>query len=139
MSLCGKCRLEGNHTTHTCSVDMQTFYCVWCIWKKTENAIPRDINISSLTPFHEIEWDGIYATEVAQMKVGEHWNRIHDADLTYPIIVMEHNKQLEVIDGAHRLAKSHILKRKTVACVKVTPEMLVDCRVIDTTYDTSLE
>lgn len=131
MSLCGKCKVEGNVSFHTCSVDDETYYCVWCIWVKlaTLNLIPREVGVDILIPFHEINWDGIYATEIIAMRQSTHWERIKNANLNYPIVVMACNDQLEVLDGCHRLAKIYMTKQKIATCVQVTPEQIADCKV----------
>ena len=55
--------------------------------------------------------------------------KIINADLSYPIIIYEDNGYLDVLDGLHRLAKSVILKRKTIKVKYVSNDILLKCKI----------
>lgn len=55
--------------------------------------------------------------------------KIMDADLSYPIIIYDDNGDLDVLDGLHRLAKSIILKRKTINVKYVSNDILLKCKI----------
>jgi hypothetical protein len=46
--------------------------------------------------------------------------RIMDADLAYPINVIENNGAWVIMDGVHRLAKAHLLKSSIIK-IKILP------------------
>jgi hypothetical protein len=48
-------------------------------------------------------------------KVIEHYNRIQNADYSYPIIISESGL---IMDGVHRILRAHIEGRKTVRAVR---------------------
>lgn len=54
----------------------------------------------------------------------DHWNRILNADLSYPILV--HNGF--VVDGMHRIAKAFITDQKITARF-VTDEQMSECSI----------
>ena len=53
-----------------------------------------------------------------------HARRIRDADLAYPMHVMEHRGRLCIMDGMHRLAKAVREGWKLVDIRRVPPELL---------------
>ena len=57
--------LEHNST---CSIDMKTFYCVNCLWEKTEKLTSEIINIEKLTDINTIDWDGITVKHIFSEK-----------------------------------------------------------------------
>jgi hypothetical protein len=132
MSLCGECRLPGNLSLHTCSIDGVKFYCVWCVWalQKLRQFPLREIAIKQLTtPPSEVNWDGVYLTQVLADKQGPHWQRIVQADLNYPIYVVSSGpEQYEILDGCHRLGKVIWQGKNTISVVVFPLEALEDCR-----------
>ena len=60
-------------------------------------------------------------------KAPYHIKAINNADLDYPIIVAKSN--LDVLDGLHRLAKSVILKRKTINVKYISNDILLKCKI----------
>ena len=50
--------------------------------------------------------------------------KINNADTKYPILVYKDGKDLDVLDGLHRLSKLVKNKRKTVKIKYITSEML---------------
>ena len=55
--------------------------------------------------------------------------KIENADLSYPIIIYDDNGDLDVLDGLHRLAKSVILKRKTINVKYISNDILNTCKI----------
>ena len=52
-----------------------------------------------------------------------------NSDLSYPIIIYNSDGDLDVLDGLHRLAKSVILKRKTIKVKCVPNDILLQCKI----------
>jgi len=57
------------------------------------------------------------------------YQKIEDADLSYPIIVYNDNGDLDILDGLHRLAKSVMLGRKTIKVKMVSNDILSKCKI----------
>ena len=55
--------------------------------------------------------------------------KIINADLSYPIIVYDDNGDLDILDGLHRLAKSVMLRRKTIKVKYVSNDILSKCKI----------
>jgi hypothetical protein len=55
--------------------------------------------------------------------------KIMNSDLSYPIIIYNSDGDLDVLDGLHRLAKSVILKRKTIKVKCVSNDILLQCKI----------
>ncbi len=55
--------------------------------------------------------------------------KIINADLSYPIIIYDDNGDLDVLDGLHRLAKSVLLKRKTINVKYISNDILLKCKI----------
>lgn len=53
--------------------------------------------------------------------------KIINANLSYPIIIHDNNGDLDVLDGLHRLAKTVILKQKTINVKYATNNNLLKC------------
>lgn len=53
-------------------------------------------------------------------KYPEHKKRVEDADLKYPIILSDNT----VIDGLHRLVKSHLLNKKKIKVINFDSKLL---------------
>ncbi len=65
----------------------------------------------NLTP-----WEVVYKTEYSK----QHQKAVNDADLSYPIDIMEHNGRWLVLDGLHRLLKTYQLGNETIK-VRIMP------------------
>jgi hypothetical protein len=48
-----------------------------------------------------------------------HFNKIKEADLSYPIEIVDHNNRWLILDGLHRLAKAYIENHQTISVRKV--------------------
>jgi hypothetical protein len=130
MSLCGKCNLTGNYSIHTCSIDGINIYCVYCIWAACEkfNLQPKNIKLEEiLNKFEEICWDEITAKDVCVTKSGDHWERIRDADLSYPIRVYDTGQEYVILDGCHRFVKTYLLGKKEISAVIIPKNILDKC------------
>lgn len=53
-----------------------------------------------------------------------HFSKIQNADLVYPIDIMENKGRWRILDGLHRLAKAHMLGITEVQVRKVPREMI---------------
>jgi len=62
---------------------------------------------------HDYEWSRHKSTMADALC---HFERIYNADLSYPIIINEKNK---IIDGWHRIIKAKCLDIKTIKCVRI--------------------
>jgi uncharacterized ParB-like nuclease family protein len=79
-------------------------------------------------PFH---WDGgkIYNLTSREIiknpeKYKDEYERTMNADLLYPIDIMENKGRWVILDGLHRLMKASILGQKTVRVRKVPRELI---------------
>lgn len=54
---------------------------------------------------------------------GEHWERVLEADLEFPILSWMENGSLEVVDGFHRITKAFLLDRSFIRAVDVTSKL----------------
>ena len=75
-----------------------------------------EINVADLEPqLKDIKWSGILLTDILPKitlkKYEDHYKRIMDADLSYPIFVRTDH---DLIDGAHRLCKAILTGKKTI-------------------------
>jgi len=59
-------------------------------------------------------------------KHSTHWEKIQEADLKYPIDIMENKGRWLILDGLHRLVKAYILKMKTVKVRKISRQKIPD-------------
>jgi hypothetical protein len=60
-----------------------------------------------------------------EMGTDEHYQRVLEADLSYPILVTEYNKHLVILDGIHRLVKAFLENRTTIRAKRIPREHLV--------------
>lgn len=128
MSLCGECRAPGSRTLSTCSIDCKTFYCVKCIWAATQGFPVSQIPTNSLvTKWYDVNWDGVFARRLVKKRIGEHWERIRNADLKYPIHVAMTEHGYDILDGCHRLVKLAIHGQDIAKVVIVDAETLKKC------------
>lgn len=54
----------------------------------------------------------------------EDFERIKDADLSTPILIVQHGSKLVVVDGIHRLIKVQKENKSTIKTILVSPELL---------------
>jgi hypothetical protein len=134
MSLCKECDRPGWGTFHTCSLDGSPTYCVKCIWVASKDLPTEIIPVSAIkTPWYNLDWDGETAAAICQRKIGTHWERIKNADLSYPICVFDVSpsnsedgeKSYEILDGCHRFVRA-CLQGMTEICVIKVPQHLLD-------------
>jgi len=57
-----------------------------------------------------------------------HWSRIHEVDLSYPILVL---KDYLIIDGFHRLCKAILNNHTTIKARIISPNLLEKTKIID--------
>lgn len=82
-----------------------------------------DVDVKSLeTQLSEPIWEGdIMPSAVIESKwPNHHWERIENADLSYPIYMCEGL----VVDGMHRLSKAYINKQETIKAKILTRELM---------------
>jgi hypothetical protein len=104
------------------------FYCVHCLWKKTNNLIPQKISHRQIEEI-DLEYDEILYQKRRNQYLDEEFNRIIDADLSYPILIkISAKNRYLIIDGHHRFIKATILeKMKELNCIIVSDEILEQC------------
>lgn len=76
-------------------------------------------------PFWESEWGNDYSLTVWEAlanpeKEVSHWEKIQNADLKYPVDVMENKGKLLLLDWLHRLAKAYLKWKKEIK-VRIIP------------------
>jgi hypothetical protein len=80
----------------------------------------------NLTEFNLTPWEVIKNPN----KELVHFHKIHNADISHPIDIMENKGKWRILDGLHRLAQLYLKGDKTVRVRKIPrdriPEILVD-------------
>jgi len=61
------------------------------------------------------------------MNFRPHYERVMEADLDYPIHLVAYRGRLVVLDGVHRLAKAHFLRRRWIEGKIATATQLREC------------
>ena len=84
------------------------------LWALAANLPEFDYEISSFLGFNEDFWFGDRFKPTIG-KVIEHYQKIRDADCSYPIIISADGL---IMDGVHRICKSHLDGLKTIRAVK---------------------
>lgn len=82
------------------------------------------IIIKKLLPQLKInDWGDLSPYEVIQNKNKsiEHYNRIINSDLRYPIII---NEEYQIIDGMHRLAKAYLNNKMIIKAYIINNEIM---------------
>jgi disulfide oxidoreductase YuzD len=93
------------------------------LWELSKDLTPFFLPISSFdyqlekdSWFSYIDDKGNSMIQLPNLKaLIQHYKRIMEADLIYPIILCPENK---IMDGVHRLAKYHVLNIPQVKCVR---------------------
>ena len=99
------------HGTYT---DNKFIYSVDLMFLYIKTISSTKIIIKKLLPQLKInDWEDLSPYEVIQNKNKsiEHYNRIINSDLRYPIII---NEEYQIIDGMHRLAKAYLNNKTTI-------------------------
>jgi hypothetical protein len=123
-SLCGKCNAQGDVHMHTFSIDGVKFYCVECLhtWVGKNNPkrviVPHAIIERNLEN-NDVSWDGISGQFAHSCGQGEHYERIMNADMNYPICI---NDNYVILDGCHRFAKSKYKLKETLISAYIIPQ-----------------
>ncbi|ADB31332.1 hypothetical protein Kfla_2256 [Kribbella flavida DSM 17836] len=61
------------------------------------------------------------------MNFRDHYQRVMDADLDFPIHLVAYRGRLVVLDGVHRLLKAHFLRRRWIEGKIATAAQLQEC------------
>ncbi|TWD82737.1 hypothetical protein FB561_3877 [Kribbella amoyensis] len=64
---------------------------------------------------------------VTPMNYRDHYQRVMDADLDFPIHLVAYRGRLVVLDGVHRLLKAHFLRRRWIEAKIATAAQLQEC------------
>ena len=96
------------NSSHTCSLDGENYYCVYCLQYLTENISQTSIPVQNIEPkVEELDFNGHNIKTVEEGDI-DHWRRIRNCDKekAYPILVyqQEKNGPFIILDGCHRLA-----------------------------------
>jgi len=129
------CEHIGLEITHQCSLNYEIFYCVLCIWEYTKNYPSVQISVNLLDDVNNITWDETTIYHALSPQKTEHYihyNRIINADLSYPISVSQINEKFSILDDRHRLVRAiKILNQKYINCIIVPDDILKKCIWID--------
>jgi hypothetical protein len=79
----------------------------------------------NLTEFNLIPWEVIKYPE----KEEEHFRKIQEADISYPIDIMENKGKWRVLDGLHRLAKLYLDGQKIIKVRKIPRSQITNILV----------
>lgn len=83
------------------------------LWRLAEYLQPYEISLDEIPELDENCWFGDRAPTLR--RVAEHAARIHDADLSKPIIL---NSDGSLMDGGHRVCKALLEGRQTIKAVR---------------------
>ena len=90
------------------------------IWPLVEGLAEEDLPIESVKQLDEVCWfDEKWGVRPTCRQVIDHCRRILVADLSYPIILVEHDGEWCVLDGVHRVAKALLNGQTTVRAVRL--------------------
>lgn len=104
--MCRHSEGPGNVSLHTSSLDGVRFYCVKCLWDVSKDLPVTEISVDQLaTSPSQINWDGTRVTQLLVNRAGEHWQRIINADISFPVLVTKRLTGYEILDGCHRTVK----------------------------------
>lgn len=99
------------------------------LWKKAEQLVPFDVEISAIRELDEDCWFRSRAPTIREVLT--HFERIQKADLTYPIIL---NDDGSLMDGGHRLCKALLEGRSKIKAVQFSsmpaPDEISDARAL---------
>lgn len=123
-------------TTHTFSfTENSESYCVYCLWYiSQENTTITIANDRIIPDFNKINWDNITVDEIMKQpeKYHDHYERINNADLHYPILVFndkQNDNMYIIVDGCHRFVKNGLLLgNKEIRAKIITIEQLELCK-----------
>jgi hypothetical protein len=108
---------------HTHSISNDTITKTWDVerlWKLAKALPVIEVPLKDLG--HYLDRDCWFGGKTVTIKmVAEHYKKIEQADLSYPIIL---NEDGGLMDGTHRVVKAWILGQETIKAVKFekTPE-----------------
>lgn len=101
------------------------------VWELTKDKKTQAINLSDLE--HCLDWWVWDKGEsFTPRKLLEHYQRVADADMSYPIIVTKNpwGKVSHIIDGMHRLIKAKYKGYEKMAVI-VLPETFIESHYIE--------
>jgi hypothetical protein len=105
---------------------------VWALEVPTETVPIKELVWHFAIPFL---WEqGVYNLTPQEVldepeKHPEEYERTMNAELAYPIDIMEHKGRWLILDGLHRVMKSSILKLDTVPVRKIPRDRIPEIRV----------
>jgi hypothetical protein len=108
---------------HTHSITNDTVTKTWDVarlWQLAQALPVFDISLKELEHYLDRDcWFG--GKTVTTRMVAEHYKKIEQADLSYPVIL---NEEGGLMDGTHRLVKAWILGQENIKAVRFerTPE-----------------
>jgi len=71
----------------------------------------------------DVDWNGLSGLQAIEMKSGSHYQRIIDADLSYPIHISE---SMDILDGCHRFAKNKFIAGNSTINAIIVPDHVLD-------------
>ena len=97
----------------------RAFYLTERLWKLAEDLPVEPVLIDAIREFDEDCWFG--GTPATCRMVARHADRIHKADLSYPVILSADGR---LMDGGHRIAKAWLSGMTAIDAVRfrVDPE-----------------
>lgn len=126
----------------------QELFSIDNIWKLSKNNKIRELPIEEFTEFlNQKAWNyqiektkRVSSVQYSPQEIldnpnlsASHYNRISNADLSYPILVYRNVLEgwQRIIDGLHRLARAYMLGQKTIHVKYITRRQLTKARVQD--------
>lgn len=77
---------------------------------------------------HHKFWRNVKLKNIKKKKHKEHYDRIKNADLKYPIMMTEDN-DIFLVDGFHRLLKSYLAKKKYIDVLMIPKSIMKEAEI----------
>lgn len=102
-------------TYSRCEDDDVLIWHVETLWRLAKDLPVKTVTLASITNFDEVCWFSPESEKPTCKAVAVHARRIHEADLTYPIILSASGI---LMDGMHRVAKAWMLDMEEIHAVQ---------------------
>lgn len=103
---------------------------IWAVptlWSAARSLPVKRIPISDISEFDQDCWFG--GTAPTCREVAEHFRRINEADLSFPVILSASGR---LMDGGHRICKAWLMGEVEIDAVQFLedpiPDQTLDCR-----------
>ena len=125
------CNHQDLEHSHTFSENCITYYCVYCAWNLIkQNKCPLvNISLDKIPKKEELIFEEDFMIKIKGLDIfnypeSDHVKRIKNADLSYPIILVETGSQYIIFDGCHRRIKMDDNDNTNIKCYVLNLSLL---------------